>query len=142
MNSVQLVGRLTRDAEIRYSQGDNATCIASFSIAVDRPTKSAQQTADFPNIVAFGKTAEFIEKYFRKGMRIGLNGRIQTRSYDNRDGKKVWVTEVVAEHVEFVESKQQTSQQQDTGKAPAPANNSFDGFMDIPDDFTEELPFS
>ena len=142
MNSVQLVGRFTRDPEIRYSQGENASCIASFSIAVDRPVKSAQQTADFPNIVAFGKTAEFIEKYFRKGMRIGLNGRLQTRSYDNRDGKKVWVTEVVAEHVEFVENKQQTGQQPDTEKAPAPANNSFDGFMDIPDDFTEELPFS
>ena len=142
MNSVQLVGRFTRDPEIRYSQGDNASCIASFSIAVDRPIKSAQQTADFPNIVAFGKTAEFIEKYFRKGMRIGLNGRLQTRSYDNRDGKKVWVTEVVAEHVEFVENKQQTGQQQDAGKYAPPANAISDIFMNIPDGIDEELPFS
>ena len=142
MNSVQLVGRFTRDPEIRYSQGDNASCIASFSIAVDRPVKSAQQTADFPNIVAFGKTAEFIEKYFQKGMRIGINGRLQTRSYDNRDGKKVWVTEVVAEHVEFVESKQQTGQQQDTGKYAPPANAISDVFMNIPDGIDEELPFS
>ena len=105
MNHVSIVGRLTGDPEVRYTQGDNSTCIASFTVALDRRSRNSEQTADFPNCVAFGKTAEFIEKYFHKGMRIGGTGRIQTRTYENREGRKVYVTEIVLEQVEFVESK-------------------------------------
>ena len=130
---------MTADPEVRYTQGDNSMCIASFTVALDRRNRNAEQTADFPNCVAFGKTAEFIEKYFHKGMRIGGTGRIQTRNYTNRDGQKVYVTEIVIEQAEFVESK---------GQQSAPAKNStkssdpLDGFMNIPDDLTEELPFN
>lgn len=138
MNSVQLVGRLVRDPEIRYS--DAGTSIARFSVAVDRRFKNENgPSADFPSCIAFGKTAEFIEKYFRKGMRIGAQGRIQTGSYKNQDGATVYTTDVVIENCEFVESK---SSQKEQG-----TNNGFnavdaDGFMDIPDDITdEELPF-
>lgn len=137
MNSVQLVGRLTRDPEMRYTDGGSA--IARFSLAVDRRYKSENgSTADFPNCVAFGRTAEFIEKYFRKGMRMGCQGRIQTGSYTNNDGQKVYTTDVVVESCEFVESK--ASQQ------PEENNNGFgaadeNGFMNIPDDIDEELPF-
>ena len=139
MNHVAIVGRMTADPEVRYTQGDNSMCIASFTVALDRRNRNAEQTADFPNCVAFGKTAEFIEKYFHKGMRIGGTGRIQTRNYTNRDGQKVYVTEIVIEQAEFVESK---------GQQSAPAKNStkssdpLDGFMNIPDDLTEELPFN
>lgn len=144
MNHVAIVGRLTADPEVRYTQGDNALCIASFTVALDRRNRNAEQTADFPNCVAFGKTAEFIEKYFHKGMRIGGTGRIQTRNYDGRDGKKVYVTEIVLEQVEFVESKQQNNSQQSGGKYSAPAQNNdpLAGFMDIPDDMSEDLPFN
>lgn len=128
------------DPEVRYTQGDNATCIASFTVALDRRNRNAEQTADFPNCVAFGKTAEFIEKYFHKGMRIGGTGRIQTRNYTNRDGQKVYVTEIVIEQAEFVESKGQQSAQAKTGGQKA--NDPLDGFMNIPDDFSEELPFN
>lgn len=137
MNSVQLVGRFTRDPEIRYADGGST--IARFSLAVDRRYKSEDgPTADFPNCVAFGRTAEFIEKYFRKGMRMGCQGRIQTGSYTNNDGQKVYTTDVVVESCEFVESK--ASQQ------PEENNNGFgsadeNGFMNIPDDIDEELPF-
>lgn len=104
MNSVQLVGRLTKDPEVRYTDGGST--IARFSLAVDRRYKSENgPTADFPNCVAFGKTAEFIEKYFRKGMRMGCQGRIQTGSYTNNDGQKVHITDVVVESCEFVEAK-------------------------------------
>ena len=140
MNHVAIVGRMCADPEVRYTQGDNALCIASFTVALDRRNRNAEQTADFPNCVAFGKTAEFIEKYFHKGMRIGGTGRIQTRNYDGRDGKKVYVTEIVLEQVEFVESKQQTGQQ--SKRQTAPASDPLDGFMDIPDDMSEDLPFN
>lgn len=137
MNCVQLVGRLTKDPEIKY--GNNGTTIARFSVAVDRRFKSeGGPTADFPNIVAFGKTAEFLEKYFKKGMRIGLIGRIQTGSYEKQDGTKVYTTDVIAENVEFVESKQSS---QETTQEP-PAGSVGDGFMDIPDGIDEELPFN
>lgn len=141
MNSVQLVGRFTRDPEVKYSAG--GTSIARFSLAVDRRFKSENgPTVDFPNCVAFGKTAEFIEKYFRQGMRIGLQGRIQTGSYTNQDGTKIYTTDVVVESCEFVESK--GSQQQD---AKNEYNSGFgpagdDGFMYIPDGIDEELPFN
>ena len=137
MNSVQLVGRLTRDPEIRYADGGSA--IARFSLAVDRRYKSENgPTADFPNCVAFGRTAEFIEKYFRKGMRMGCQGRIQTGSYTNNDGQKVYTTDVVVESCEFVEAKaSQQSEENNDGFGPADEN----GFMNIPDDIDEELPF-
>ena len=137
MNSVQLVGRLTRDPEIRYADGGSA--IARFSLAVDRRYKSENgPTADFPNCVAFGRTAEFIEKYFRKGMRMGCQGRIQTGSYTNNDGQKVYTTDVVVESCEFVESKaSQQPEENNNGFGPADEN----GFMNIPDDLDEELPF-
>lgn len=140
MNHVAIVGRMCAEPEVRYTQGDNALCIASFTVALDRRNRNAEQTADFPNCVAFGKTAEFIEKYFHKGMRIGGTGRIQTRNYEGRDGKKVYVTEIVLEQVEFVESKQQAGQQ--SKRQAAPPSDSLDGFMNIPDDFPEELPFN
>lgn len=137
MNSVQLVGRLTRDPEIRYADGGSA--IARFSLAVDRRYKSENgPTADFPNCVAFGRTAEFIEKYFRKGMRMGCQGRIQTGSYTNNDGQKVYTTDVVVESCEFVESKaSQQPEENNNGFGPADEN----GFMNIPDGIDEELPF-
>lgn len=137
MNCVQLVGRLTKDPEIKY--GNNGTTIARFSVAVDRRFKSeGGPTADFPNVVAFSKTAEFVEKYFRKGMRIGLIGRIQTGSYEKQDGTKVYTTDVIAENVEFVESKQSS---QETTQEP-PVGSVGDGFMDIPEGIDEELPFN
>lgn len=137
MNSVQLVGRFTRDPEVRYTDGGSA--IARFSLAVDRRYKSENgPTADFPNCVAFGKTAEFIEKYFRKGMRMGCQGRIQTGSYTNKDGQKVYITDVVVESCEFVEAKaSQQSEENNDGFGPADEN----GFMNIPADIDEELPF-
>ncbi|MFA9376258.1 MAG: single-stranded DNA-binding protein [Lachnotalea sp.] len=138
MNNVNLVGRLTRDPEIRYSDGGSS--IARFGIAVDRRFKQDNgPTADFINCIAFGKTAEFVEKYFNKGMRIGLNGRIQTGSYTNKDDQKVYTTDVVAENVEFVESKQDGNSAGSGGK-PSPAD--ADGFMNIPDGIDEELPFN
>ena len=108
MNKVILMGRLTRDPEVRYTQGDNSLCIANFSIAVDRRynrNNQDGQTADFINCVAFGKLAEHVEKYYRKGLKTCLSGRIQTRNYTNREGVKVYVTEVVVEDLEFAESK-------------------------------------
>ena len=135
MNSVQLIGRLTRDPEIRYTDG--GASIARFGLAVDRRFKQENGAdADFINIVSFGKTAEFIEKYFHKGMKIALNGRIQTGNYTDKDGKKVYTTDIVAENVEFCESKG-TSANND---APAPAQNGE--FMNIPDGMDEELPFN
>lgn len=137
MNSVQLVGRFTRDPEVRYTDGGST--IARFSLAVDRRYKSENgPTADFPNCVAFGNTAEFIEKYFRKGMRMGCQGRIQTGSYTNNDGQKVYTTDVVVESCEFVEAKaSQQSEENNDGFGPADEN----GFMNIPADIDEELPF-
>ena len=135
MNSVQLIGRLTRDPEIRYTDG--GASIARFGLAVDRRFKHENGAdADFINIVSFGKTAEFIEKYFHKGMKIALNGRIQTGSYTDKDGKKVYTTDVVAENVEFCESKG-TSANND---AQAPSQNG--DFMNVPDGMDEELPFN
>lgn len=128
MNKVILLGRLTRDPEVRYSQDNKA--IARFSIAVDRRYKSeGGPAADFPSCIAFGKTAEFIEKYFFKGMKISLEGRLQTGSYTNNNGVKVYTTEVVAEAVEFAESKRQQNETND------------DDFMQV--DFNEQdLPFN
>lgn len=136
MNSVALVGRLTADPEVRYTQ--NGQSIANFTIAVDRRfKKEGGPDADFPRINAFGKTAEFIEKYFSKGMRIGITGRIQTGSYTDKDGRKVYTTDVVAESVEFVERKADgPTDQNKTGRVDE------NGFEDIPEGIDEELPFT
>ena len=144
MNKVQLVGRLTRDPEIRYSQGENATATARFSVAVNRRFKNSEGNydADFINCVAFGKSAEFVEKYFKKGMAIGLTGRIQTGSYTNKDGQKVYTTDVIVEETEFVESKGASSTDNSNASRPTPnASNSSD-FVNIPDGVDEELPFA
>ena len=135
MNSVQLIGRLTRDPEVRYTDG--GLSIARFSLAVERLFKQENGAdADFINIVSFGKTAEFIEKYFHKGMKVALNGRIQTGSYTDKDGKKIYTTDIVAENVEFCESKG-TSANND-----APAHASDEDFMNVPDGIEDELPFA
>ncbi len=144
MNKVILMGRLTRDPEVRYSQGDNAMAIARYSLAVDRRFKhdGDEQTADFINCVAFGKSGEFAEKYLHKGMKIAVVGRIQTGSFTNKDGQKVYTTDVVVEEQEFAESKNSGN---GTGSSNTPANNnvsSSDGFMNIPDGIDEELPFN
>ena len=137
MNKVILLGRLTKDPEVRYSQGDNAPAIARFSVAVNRKFKNAEGNyeADFINCVSFGKTAEFVEKFFHKGDMIALTGRIQTGSYTNKDGVKVYTTEVVVEEVEFAGSKSNASE---TKQSSTDEN----GFMNIPDDISEELPFN
>ena len=144
MNKVQLVGRLTRDPEIRYSQGENATATARFSVAVNRRFKNSEGNydADFINCVAFGKSAEFVEKYFKKGMAIGLTGRIQTGSYTNKDGQKVYTTDVVVEETEFVESKGASSADNSNNSGPAPSTAKNNDFMNIPDGVDEELPFN
>ena len=133
MNSVQLIGRLTRDPEVRYTDG--GVSIARFSLAVERRFKQENGAdADFINIVSFGKTAEFIEKYFHKGMKVALNGRIQTGSYTDKDGKKVYTTDVIAENVEFCESKQSNAQK-------AKDSNANNDFLNVPEEINEELPF-
>ena len=153
MNRVILMGRLTKDPEVRYSQGDRSMAIARYTLAVDRRGRrsqdSGEQTADFINIVAFDRAGEFAEKYFRQGMRVLVSGRIQTGSYTNKDGQKVYTTDVIVDDQEFADSKgaggdnggfgggyQQTSR-------PAPTSAIGDGFMNIPDGVEDEgLPFN
>ena len=145
MNKVILMGRLTRDPEVRYSQGEQPLAIARYSIAVDRRGRNSQdgQTADFINCVAFGRQGEFAEKYLHKGTKIALTGRIQTGSYTNKDGVKVYTTEVVVEEQEFAESKNASgAQSYQNAPAPAPSVDAGDGFMNIPDGIDEELPFN
>lgn len=146
MNKVILMGRLTRDAEIRYSQGESSTAIARFTIAVDRRFRrdNDDQTADFIGCVAFGRTAEFLERFGRKGTKFVLEGRIQTGSYTNKDGQRVYTTDVVAENVEFAESKNAAANSGagDFVAAPSPGGAAGDGFMNIPDGIDEELPFN
>ena len=140
MNKVILIGRLTKDPETRYSQGQNSTCISRYSLAVDRQFKrDGEQIADFLNCVAFGKQGEFAEKYLKKGTKIAVTGRLQTGSYTDRDGKKVYTTDVVVESHEFVESKKEGDQE--TQSSPY-GSVGTDGFMNIPDGIDEELPFS
>lgn len=145
MNKVILMGRLTRDPEVRYSQGENSLAIARYSLAVDRRFKKpGEQDADFINCVAFGKSAEFAEKYFKQGTKIAVSGRIQTGSYTNKEGQKVYTTDVVIEDQEFAESKASNggeSSYQQTSR-PAPSQAVGDGFMNIPDGIDEELPFN
>lgn len=143
MNKVILMGRLTRDPEVRYSQGENATAIARYTLAVDRRFKrDGEASADFIGCVAFGRQGEFAEKYLRQGTKVAITGRIQTGSYTNRDGQKVYTTDVVVEEQEFAESKR-NSENAGSGRNAAPAPSSDgDGFMSIPDGIDEELPFS
>jgi len=151
MNKAILMGRLTRDPEVRYSQGENSTAVARFTLAVDRRFRrnDGGQDADFIGCVAFGKTAEFVEKYFRQGMKMAAVGRIQTGSYTNKEGQKVYTTDVVIEEVEFAESKNASSGSTNYGQnsgnndfKPEPSSAMGDGFMNIPDGIDEELPFN
>ena len=139
MNKCTLVGRLTKDPEIRYSQGEKATATERFSVAVNRRFKNAEGNydADFINCVAFGKTAEFLEKYFKKGMAIGLTGHIQTGSYTNKDGQKVYTTDVIVEETEFVESKNASvNTTKDTSTYSAPTSSV------VVDDDDDSFPFN
>ena len=149
MNKVILMGRLTRDPEVRYSAGDNSMAIARYTLAVDRRFKrDGEATADFIGCVAFGRSAEFAEKYFHKGTKIVIAGRIQTGSYTNKDGQKVYTTDIVIEEQDFAESKA-ASQQNNSGNAQNTSNSrqaqqpkpqtSPDGFMNADDD---DLPFN
>lgn len=152
MNKVILMGRLTRDPEVRYTQGDNQMAIARYTLAVDRRfnRNGDENTADFISCVAFGKSGEFAERYFRKGTKVLVTGRIQTGSYTNKDGVKVYTTDVVVEDQEFAESKNSNNNSGDNygnnfgggnsqSVAPMAAD---DGFMNIPDGIDEELPFN
>lgn len=139
MNKVILVGRLTRDPEVRYSQGENTMAIARYTIAVNRRFKrEGDPEADFIRCVVFGRAAEFAEKYFRQGLRIAISDRIQTGSYTNKEGVKVYTTEVVVEEQEFAESMAEREHTQTPASAP---ESSGDGFMNIPEGIDEELPF-
>ena len=154
MNRVILMGRLTRDPEVRYSQGERSMAIARDTLAVDRrgrrnqDSSAEQQTADFINCVAFDRAAEFAEKYFRQGLRVLVSGRIQTGSYVNKEGQKVYTTEVILDDQEFADSKGAASEmggyaQAAPSQRPAPTSAIGDGFMNIPDGVEDEgLPFN
>lgn len=151
MNKVILMGRLTRDPEVRYTQGDNQMAIARYTLAVDRRfnRNGDENTADFISCVAFGRSGEFAERYLRKGTKIAVTGRIQTGSYTNKDGVKVYTTDVVVEDQEFAESKNSSSNNSGSfdgnygnNSQPAAPMAAGDGFMNIPDGIDEELPFN
>lgn len=153
MNRVILMGRLTRDPEVRYSQGERTMAIARYTLAVDRRGRRGQdgndQSADFIQCVAFDRAGEFAEKYFRQGMRVLVSGRIQTGSYTNRDGQKVYTTEVIVDDQEFADSKGAAGgsdggyNNYQSQSRPAPASAIGDGFMNIPDGVEDEgLPFN
>ncbi len=159
MNKVILMGRLTRDPEVRYSAGENAMAVARYTLAVDRRFRrdGGEQTADFISCVTFGRNAEFAEKYLRKGTKIAVTGHIQTGSYTNKDGVKVYTTEVVVEEQEFAESKAASAREDGMPyqpqasyqpqapyqqQAPRPSQAAAaDGFINIPEGIDEELPF-
>lgn len=143
MNKVILMGRLTRNPEIRYTQGQDQMCIARFTIAVDRNQRKqdGQQAADFISCVAFGKRAEWFEKWTQKGTKVALVGRIQTGSYTNRDGQKIYTTDVNVDEVEFAESKAAAGENRQQ-EPPTQRYTGDDGFMSIPDGIDEELPFN
>ncbi len=147
MNKVILMGRLTRDPEIRWSQGAEPLAIARYTLAVDRrgrrDANGGDQTADFIQCVSFGRTAEFAEKYFKQGTKIAITGRIQTGSYTNKDGNKVYTTEVVVEEQEFAESKAVAGNGcgYQAVDRPAPSNASAEGFMSVPEGMETDLPF-
>ena len=143
MNKVILVGRLTRDPEVRHSQGDNSTAVARYTLAVERKFKRDNEpTADFIPCVVFGRLAEFTEKYLRQGIRISVSGRIQTGSYTNKDGARVYTTEVIVEEQEFAESRVESEANRSASKQPKPEETvDENGFMNIPEGLEEELPF-
>lgn len=134
MNKVILIGRLTKDPEVRYSAAEPPLAIARYTLAVDRKIKTEEQSADFINCICFGRAAEFAEKYFHKGIKIAIVGRIQTGSYINKDGQKVYTTEVVVEEQEFAESKNQN----ESYSRPIPGDGEY---MNIPEGIDEEIPF-
>lgn len=139
MNKIILMGRLTRDPDIRYSQGQNATAVASFSLAVDRKFKrDGEPDADFFNCSAFGRTAEFCEKFVTKGTKVMLEGRLQNDNYTDRNGNKVYSVKVYVDAIEFAESKKANEEQ---ASNPAP-DSGRDGFMQIPDIDMDDLPFA
>lgn len=143
MNRAILMGRLTRDPEVRYTSGEKSMAVARYTLAVDRRGRgnnSGEQTADFINIVAFDKAGEFAERYFRQGMRVLVSGRIQTGNYTNREGQKVYTTDIVVDSQEFADSKGAGS---GSGSSAAPSSSVGDGFMNIPDGVEDEgLPFN
>lgn len=150
MNKVILMGRLTRDPEVRYSSGERSMAIARYTLAVDRRgrrSEGSEQTADFIPCVAFDKAGEFAEKYFRQGMRVLISGRIQTGSYTNKEGQKVYTTDVIIEDQEFADSKNSSGGSTSSGYnesfRPSLENASSEGFMNIPDGVDDEgLPFN
>ena len=148
MNRVILCGRLTREPEVRYSQtASGSMAVARYTLAVDRKfKKEGEQNADFINCIAFGKSGEFAEKYFFKGIKIAISGRIQTGSYTNKDGQRVYTTDVVVEEQEFAESKSSAAANSGaayTPSRPEPSAAAGDGFMNIPDGVEDEgLPFN
>ena len=150
MNKVILMGRLTRDPEVRYSSGERSMAIARYTLAVDRRgrrSEGSEQTADFIPCVACDKAGEFAEKYFRQGMRVLISGRIQTGSYTNKEGQKVYTTDVIIEDQEFADSKNSSGGATGSGYnesfRPSPENASSEGFMNIPDGVDDEgLPFN
>ena len=143
MNKVILMGRLTRDPEVRYTQGNEPMAIARYTLAVDRRGRKdgGEATADFIQCVAFRNNAEFAEKYLRQGTKIAITGRIQTGSYTNKDNIKVYTTEVIAEDIEFAESKAAAEGSGGAGGHQKPEQTENDGFMNIPEGIDEELPF-
>lgn len=145
MNNVSLVGRLVRDPEVRYGQNESVS-VAKFSLAVERRFKrDGEPTVDFINCTVFGKSAEFTEKYFRKGMRVAITGRIQTGSYKNKDGQTVFTTEIIVESQEIAQSKSESNESSTASNAEAgksPYGSSGDDFMSIPEGLEDELPFS
>lgn len=145
MNNVSLVGRLVRDPEVRYGQNESVS-VAKFSLAVERKWKrDGEPTVDFINCTVFGKSAEFTEKYFRKGMRVAITGRIQTGSYKNKDGQTIFTTEIIVESQEIAQSKSESNESSTASNAEAgksPYGSSGDDFMSVPEGVEDELPFS
>lgn len=142
MNNVVMMGRLTRDPEIRYSQG-TGSAIATYSLAVDRKFKrDGESDADFFNCVCFGKNAEFVEKYLKKGTKIVIRGSIQTENYTNKEGQKVYATKIIVDEHDFAESKSSQDGDYQQSSRPKPSDAAGDGFMNIPDGIDEELPFN
>lgn len=144
MNKIILMGRLTRDPEIRYSQGENSLQIARYSIAVDRRFKrNGEDEADFFNCTAFGKQAEFVERYLKKGTKVLVSGRLQNDNYTNKEGQKVFSVQIITEEIEFAESKGSNGgNAAPAAGRPDPTTAPGDGFMNIPDGIDEELPFN
>lgn len=146
MNKVILLGRLARDPETRYGGANDSMAVCRYTLAVDKKfKKDGEATADFINCISFGKIAEFAEKYFTKGLRVAVSGRIQTGSYTNRDGQKIYTTDVVVDEHEIAQSRSEASNQQESNRQPeiSPYGEDKDnGFMNIPDGIDDELPFS